>query len=105
MEGNTIAFLKVASFNYYRWTDFEVFKAFIDSSFSEIRKKAVKNLIIDLRQNRGGSQSSSIHLLQYLVINPSPIFQMCSLKVSWKKLKAKMLYIHLQTGLKGKPIL
>ena len=70
IEGNTIAFLKVASFNYYRWADFEVFKAFIDSSFSEIRKKDVKNLVIDLRQNRGGSQSSSIHLLQYLVNQP-----------------------------------
>lgn len=46
MEGNTIAFLKVASFNYYRWADFEVFKAFIDSSFSEIRKKDVKTLLL-----------------------------------------------------------
>lgn len=74
LEGNTIAFLKVASFNYYRGNDFEVFKAFIDSSFSEIGKKAVKNLVIDLRQNRGGSQSSSIHLLQYLVNQPFTYF-------------------------------
>lgn len=47
-----------------------MFKRFIDSSFSEIRKKAVNKLVIDLRQNRGGSQSSSIHLLQYLVNQP-----------------------------------
>lgn len=67
---NKIALLTVASFNYYRWSDFDVFKNFIDSSFNEIRKMGVKDLVIDVRNNPGGSQSASMHLLRYLVDKP-----------------------------------
>lgn len=70
IEKGQIAYLSVTSFNYYRWNDFEVFKSFIDKSFEEIRKRKVKKLIIDVRNNPGGSQSASIHLLQYLAKQP-----------------------------------
>ncbi len=74
LENNKIAFLTVASFNYYRWNDYNVFEKFIDSSFLEINKHETKNLIIDLRSNPGGSQSSSMHLLRYLVKKPFTYF-------------------------------
>ena len=70
IDSNETAILTVSSFVYYRWSNFEVFKDFIDSSFKEINNKAVKNLVIDLRFNGGGSQSASIHLLKYLLKGP-----------------------------------
>lgn len=65
--GNKNALLTIASFNYYEWESFPVFKDFIDSSMNEIHKNGIKNLIIDVRYNRGGSQYPSIYLLQHLV--------------------------------------
>jgi C-terminal processing protease CtpA/Prc len=64
------AIMTIASFNYYRWNNFNVYEDFIDQSFKELAEKGVKNLIIDLRFNGGGSQSASIHLLRYLVDKP-----------------------------------
>ncbi len=37
---------------------------------AEINQKGIKNLIIDVRWNGGGSQHSSIHLLRYLAKKP-----------------------------------
>lgn len=64
------AVLTISSFNYYRWNNYDVFKRFIDSSFMEMNTKGIRNLIIDVRFNGGGSQSASIHLLRYLVDKP-----------------------------------
>ena len=49
MPDNSAAYLTIASFNYYRWNDFDVFKNFIDSSFQVINRNKIDNLIIDLR--------------------------------------------------------
>ncbi len=67
LNGNKNAVLTVNSFNYYPWNNLSVFKNFMDTSFKEINKKGIKNLIIDLRFNRGGSPESSINLIKYLV--------------------------------------
>ncbi|MBK7411565.1 MAG: peptidase S41 [Ignavibacteria bacterium] len=64
------AVLTIASFNYYEWGEFPVFRAFVDSTMKVVRSKKYRNLIIDLRYNRGGSQYASIHLLQYLIDRP-----------------------------------
>lgn len=67
ISARNTALLTISSFNYYEWENFPVFKAFIDSSMNVIHKKGIKNLIIDVRYNRGGSQYPSIYLLQHLV--------------------------------------
>jgi C-terminal processing protease CtpA/Prc len=68
------ALMTIASFNYYPWNNFTVFKDFIDVSFNEIREKGVENLVIDLRFNGGGSSESSIYLLKHLVDKPFTYF-------------------------------
>ena len=70
LKDNKTAILTISSFNYYPWNDLPVFTKFIDSIFMEINKKGIKNLIIDVRFNGGGSQQSSIHLLRYLADKP-----------------------------------
>ena len=64
------AVLTISSFNYYEWNNYSVFKSFLDSSMRVINNKKIKNLIIDVRYNRGGSQHPSIYLLQYLMDKP-----------------------------------
>ncbi|MBK6392588.1 MAG: tetratricopeptide repeat protein [Saprospiraceae bacterium] len=66
LDGKT-AVLTISSFNYYEWDSYPVFKSFLDSSMNIIHNKKIKNLIIDVRYNRGGSQYPSIYLLQHLM--------------------------------------
>lgn len=67
IDTNT-AVLTIASFNYYDFNGQHlVFNAFIDRSFQELHQKKIKNLIIDVRYNGGGSQHPSIYLLQHLL--------------------------------------
>ncbi len=69
VEGKT-AVLTIASFNYYEWNNYAVFKSFLDSSMKVINNKEIKNLLIDVRYNGGGSQHPSIYLLQHLMDKP-----------------------------------
>lgn len=64
------AILTIESFNYYPWNNLTFFEQFIDSTFQEIEKKNVQDLIIDVRFNFGGSSESSIYLLRYLAKKP-----------------------------------
>ena len=73
IDENT-ALLTVATFNYYPWNNLEVFQNFIDKSFKTLAEKKIKNLIIDVRSNGGGSPESSIYLLKYLVSMPFEYF-------------------------------
>jgi C-terminal processing protease CtpA/Prc len=67
VDKNT-AILTISTFNYYDWNNEHlVFNAFIDKSIQELHNKKIKNLIIDVRYNGGGSQYPSIYLLQHLV--------------------------------------
>lgn len=68
-DGKT-ALLTVSSFVYYPWDNLNVFEKFMDNTFDTIQKLDIQNLIIDVRQNRGGSPESSIYLLRYLVNKP-----------------------------------
>lgn len=96
------AILTVASFNYYRWNDYEVFENFIDSSFTEINKRGIKNLIIDLRGNGGGSQSSSIHLLQYLVDKPFTYYSNAQFEGKTEKIEGEDVVNPFANRFKGK---
>lgn len=70
VDKNT-AVLTITTFNYYDWNNEHlVFNAFIDKCIQELNKNKIKNLIIDLRYNGGGSQYPSIYLLQHLVDKP-----------------------------------
>jgi C-terminal processing protease CtpA/Prc len=69
VDGKT-AVLTIASFNYYEWNNYAVFKSFLDSSMKVIKNKEIKNLLIDVRYNGGGSQYPSIYLLQHLIDKP-----------------------------------
>jgi len=73
IDENT-ALLTVATFNYYPWNNLDVFQNFIDKSFKTLAEKKIKNLIIDVRSNGGGSPESSIYLLKYLVSMPFEYF-------------------------------
>ena len=64
------AVLTIESFNYYPWNNLTVFEHFMDSTFKEIAKKGVRDLVIDVRYNFGGSSESSIYLLRYLAKKP-----------------------------------
>ena len=70
LEGNDTAILTVRSFAFYGQEKMKIFKSFIDNSFEEILAKGVKNLVIDLRMNNGGSAYAGIHLLQYVMSEP-----------------------------------
>lgn len=83
------AILTVASFNYYPWANLSVFKEFIDSSFKEINRKGIANLVIDLRFNRGGSQQSSMHLLRYLVDKPFTYYSNASFEGKTGKIEGE----------------
>ncbi|MBD0824258.1 S41 family peptidase [Aestuariibaculum marinum] len=55
--------------------DEKKYKRFIDSSFVEINKKKVPNLIIDLRNNLGGDDAFSDYMVSYIAKKP---FRWCS---------------------------
>ncbi len=101
-DNHETALLTIASFNYYRWDNYGVFESFIDSSFNAINEKAVKNLIIDLRLNRGGSQSSAMHLLRYLVDQPFTYFSNAQFKGKNEKIEGEEVVNPFENRFKGK---
>lgn len=46
------------------------FKGFIDKCFSQLKLKDIKNLIIDLRNNPGGTDANAVYLCSYLMNKP-----------------------------------
>jgi tetratricopeptide (TPR) repeat protein len=102
IDNNQTALLTIASFNYYRWSNYEVFHNFIDSSFNEINKNGVKNLIIDLRFNGGGSQSASMHLLRYLVDKPFTYYSNVQSEGKTEKGEGEDAVSPYERGFKGK---
>jgi len=53
----------------------EIYQKFIDSAFVQVNSKNSKNLIIDLRNNKGGDNSFSDYLVSYIADTP---FKWCS---------------------------
>lgn len=96
------AVLTITSFNYYPWGNLPVFKHFIDSTFNKIRENHIKNLIIDLRFNGGGSQQSSIHLLQYLVDKPFLYYSNVQFKGKTEKIDGEDFTVPFENRYKGK---
>lgn len=69
-ENNT-AILTSSTFGNDDFEEFDMnFKTFIDSAFSEIQKRNVTDLIIDIRDNGGGSEGNEDYLFSYLTDKP-----------------------------------
>ncbi|AZR72548.1 hypothetical protein BBF96_03605 [Anoxybacter fermentans] len=62
-----VALLKINNFYSERG---EKFKTFVDKSFKEIKSKKCKNLIIDLRNNGGGTSILVSYLYEYITNKP-----------------------------------
>ena len=73
-EDKNTAIMTISSFNYYPWNNLDEFQQFVNESFGSIKEKQIKNLIIDVRFNGGGSPESSINLLKYLTKQPFAYF-------------------------------
>lgn len=60
----------------------QTYQRFIDSAFTEIKKRKFKNLIIDLRNNGGGDNSFSDYLVSYFADRPFRWYSSFTLKTS-----------------------
>ncbi|MDP4268273.1 MAG: S41 family peptidase, partial [Bacteroidota bacterium] len=68
------AVLTIRSFAFYDEPSTNKFKDFINCFFTELRSKKIENLILDLRNNGGGSPDCSAYLFSYLIHSPQPYF-------------------------------
>jgi C-terminal processing protease CtpA/Prc len=101
LDGKT-AVLTISSFNYYEWNNYPVFKSFLDSSMNIINNKKIKNLIIDVRYNRGGSQYPSIYLLQHLMDKPFTYYSKAEFEGKTDKMYGEEIIYPLENRFKGK---
>ncbi len=68
------------------------FKGFIEDSFREIKERGAKKLIIDLRENGGGSTKLSDYLYRFVSDKPFRTFAEVRVKYSDPVLKEKTIY-------------
>ena len=102
LDDQKAALITITSFNYYNWNNLKVFTDFIDQSFKDIQAKGIKNLIIDVRYNGGGSQSAAIHLLKYLVDKPFTYYSKADFQGKMGKIDGEELIYPIEKGYKGK---
>jgi len=102
LDDQKAALITITSFNYYNWNNLKVFTDFIDQSFKDIQAKGIKNLIIDVRYNGGGSQSAAIHLLKYLVDKPFTYYSKAYSAGKIGKAEGEELIYPMTNGYKGK---
>jgi C-terminal processing protease CtpA/Prc len=55
---------------FFKWREPEKFKIFLHQVFKDIRDKKVPNLIIDIRENTGGTDQCVHILMEYLAVKP-----------------------------------
>ena len=59
-----------AVIKFFKWREPEKFKIFLDRAFKDIHDKKVPNLIIDIRENTGGTDECVHILMEYLAAKP-----------------------------------
>ena len=96
------AVMSITTFNYYPFNDLDVFTAFIDKSMAEMSQKGIKNLIIDVRWNGGGSQHASIHLLRYLAKKPFVYYSRAEFEGKTEKIPGEEVVAPFKNRFKGK---
>jgi len=72
LEEKSTAIITINTFIYYDRVDY--FKGFLDSCFTLMKEKNIKNLILDLRKNDGGDPFCAVPLFSYLEHVPVPYF-------------------------------
>lgn len=102
LEDSQTAVMSITTFNYYPFNNLNVFKAFVDKSMAEINSKGIKNLIIDVRWNGGGSQLASIHLLRYLVKKPFVYYSNVAFEGKTEKIEGEEEFAPFENRYKGK---
>ncbi len=65
IDNKSTSILTMRTF-YYDGEDLTKYRQLLEKSFKEIKKKGIKNLIIDLRGNGGGQSFNGAYLLRYL---------------------------------------
>ncbi|MNJ90821.1 carboxy-terminal protease [compost metagenome] len=77
-----VAYLNAGPFGSNEPDGEEVFKKFIDSTFTVIKKQKIKKMIIDLRNNPGGHNAYSDYLISHIANKPFKWYSEFSLKTS-----------------------
>jgi len=80
---------KTAVMDFYRCNDNKRFVVFADSMFTILKNKNIENLIIDMRDNGGGSSIMGDELFQY--ISPVPFSQFGGAIVRFSPLTKKLI--------------
>ncbi len=70
---------------------FYSFERFLRNSFADVKKRRIKNVIIDIRENDGGNSQSGDLLFEYLSATPYRTFSRYEIKIS-KQLQAEKPY-------------
>lgn len=78
----TIAYLNPGPFSSSEANGEERFKAYIDSVFADIQTRKSKALVVDLRNNSGGHNAYSDHLISYFADKPFRWYSSFRLKTS-----------------------
>ncbi|PID27435.1 MAG: hypothetical protein CR982_05690 [Candidatus Cloacimonadota bacterium] len=77
----------IATIDFRRFNNLNKFKLFLDSTFTEIKKLNIKNLIIDVRNNGGGNSQLGDEFFQYISKVPFRQFSKTIVKVRNKGTK------------------
>jgi len=70
-----------ALIKFYKWQEPEKLKLFWDKAFRDISEKNVSNLIIDIRENTGGSDQCFHPLLEHLTHKPFRLYDRVEMKI------------------------
>lgn len=70
-----------AVIKFFKWSEPEKLGEFFDEAFRDISAKKVSNLIIDIRENTGGSDQCFSALLQYLTAEPLVLYEKFATKI------------------------
>ncbi len=57
------------------------FSKFLKQTFSELEKNQTENLILDIRNNRGGDLENTVELLEYLILEPIQVSKKIEIKM------------------------
>ena len=76
---------KTAIIDFESFNDMQKFKIFINSAFEQIQTNKIENLIIDIRENRGGNSAIGDEFFQY--ISPVPFNQYPKAKIKYSALQ------------------
>ncbi len=85
---DSIAVIDLNSFG--KEDDLDNFKRFLDSTFTLIKQKGLRNLIIDVRDNGGGESKAGEALIDYLAVEPWVMFSKADFRIS-RQIKTDMI--------------